>query len=83
MARVCLDLSPAVHQHAGLGRYAQELLLALAAADGQNECGAFYKTSLLPGLTCLWNAFRRSLRLKGGCDGVAVSNDCCFNPQHV
>jgi len=42
MARFCLDLSPAVHQHAGLGRYAQELLLALAAADGQNEYVVFY-----------------------------------------
>jgi len=41
--RICLDLSPAVHQHAGLGRYAQELLLALAVTNGQNECGAFYK----------------------------------------
>ena len=40
--RICLDLSPAVHQHAGLGRYAQELLLALAAADGQNEYVVFY-----------------------------------------
>jgi glycosyltransferase involved in cell wall biosynthesis len=42
MARVCLDLSPAVHQHAGLGRYAQELLLALAVTDGQNEYVVFY-----------------------------------------
>lgn len=42
MARVCLDLSPAVHQHAGLGRYAQELLLALATADRQNEYVVFY-----------------------------------------
>jgi hypothetical protein len=41
--RICLDLSPAVHQHAGLGRYAQELLLALAVTDGQNERGVFYK----------------------------------------
>jgi len=40
--RICLDLSPAVHQHAGLGRYAQELLLALATADGQNEYVVFY-----------------------------------------
>jgi glycosyltransferase involved in cell wall biosynthesis len=42
MARVCLDLSPVVHQHAGLGRYAQELLLALATADRQNEYVVFY-----------------------------------------
>jgi glycosyltransferase involved in cell wall biosynthesis len=42
MARVCLDLSPTVHQHAGLGRYAQELLLALATADRQNEYVVFY-----------------------------------------
>jgi len=40
--RICLDLSPAVHQHAGLGRYAQELLLALAVTDGQNEYVVFY-----------------------------------------
>jgi len=40
--KICLDLSPAVHQHAGLGRYAQELLLALAAADRQNEYVVFY-----------------------------------------
>jgi len=40
--KICLDLSPAVHHHAGLGRYAQELLLALAAADGQNEYVVFY-----------------------------------------
>jgi glycosyltransferase involved in cell wall biosynthesis len=45
MARVCLDLSPAVHQHAGLGRYAQELLLALAVTDGQNEYVVFYNNS--------------------------------------
>ncbi len=40
--RICLDLSPAVHQHAGLGRYAQELLLALAVTNGQNEYVVFY-----------------------------------------
>ena len=40
--KICLDLSPAVHHHAGLGRYAQELLLALAATDGQNEYVVFY-----------------------------------------
>jgi glycosyltransferase involved in cell wall biosynthesis len=32
--RVTIDLSPAVHRHAGLGRYAQELLAALITHSG-------------------------------------------------
>lgn len=35
--RVCFDVSPAVHHHAGLGRYAHELLSALVASDRTNE----------------------------------------------
>lgn len=40
--RICLDISPAVHHRAGLGRYAQELLVALLAVDPENEYLAFY-----------------------------------------
>jgi glycosyltransferase involved in cell wall biosynthesis len=40
--RICIDTSPAVHRRAGLGRYAQELLAALLAADTDNEYVAFY-----------------------------------------
>ena len=40
--RITLDLSPAVHHHAGLGRYAHELLAALTALDHTNEYSAFY-----------------------------------------
>jgi glycosyltransferase involved in cell wall biosynthesis len=41
--RICLDISPAVHHRAGLGRYAQELTTALVATDQQNEYVAFYQ----------------------------------------
>lgn len=40
--QVCLDLSPAVHHHAGLGRYAYELLLALAKIDPENTYSILY-----------------------------------------
>ena len=40
--RICLDISPAVHRRAGLGRYAQELTAALLAIDTENEYVAFY-----------------------------------------
>ncbi len=40
--KVCLDLSPTVHHHAGLGRYAYELLLALAEAARENIYSIFY-----------------------------------------
>jgi len=40
--RICLDISPAVHHRAGLGRYAQELTVALLAVDAENEYVAFY-----------------------------------------
>ncbi len=37
--RITLDLSPAVHRHAGLGRYARELLAALTALDHRGDLG--------------------------------------------
>ena len=39
--RITFDVSPAVHRHAGLGRYARELLTAMAAQDEVNEYAAF------------------------------------------
>jgi len=40
--RICLDISPAVHHRAGLGRYTQELVTALMTIDTENEYVAFY-----------------------------------------
>ncbi|MBI3912588.1 MAG: glycosyltransferase family 4 protein, partial [Chloroflexi bacterium] len=40
--KITFDLSPAVHHHAGLGRYAHELLAALVAAGAANTYTAFY-----------------------------------------
>ncbi len=41
--RVCIDVSAAVHRRAGLGRYAQELIGALAATQsGECDYVAFY-----------------------------------------
>jgi glycosyltransferase involved in cell wall biosynthesis len=40
--RITLDLSPAVHRHAGLGRYAHELLAALLALDTANHYDVLY-----------------------------------------
>ncbi len=40
--RICLDISPAVHRHAGIGRYTHELLAALTVFDHANEYCAFY-----------------------------------------
>jgi glycosyltransferase involved in cell wall biosynthesis len=40
--RITVDISPAVHRHAGLGRYAHELLAALTMLDRSNEYSAFY-----------------------------------------
>lgn len=40
--RITIDLSPAVHHHAGLGRYGQELTSALIALDEGDEYTAFY-----------------------------------------
>jgi glycosyltransferase involved in cell wall biosynthesis len=39
---ITIDLSPAVHHHAGIGRYAHELTAALTALDRDNEYSAFY-----------------------------------------
>ncbi len=48
--KICFDVSPAVHHHAGLGRYAHELLSALVATDAANTYTAFYNDpqELLP-----------------------------------
>jgi glycosyltransferase involved in cell wall biosynthesis len=43
--RITVDVSPAVHHHAGLGRYAHELLAALTALDLSDEFTAFYYSS--------------------------------------
>lgn len=40
--RITIDISPAVHRHAGLGRYAHELLAALLRSDTANTYSAFY-----------------------------------------
>ncbi|MGE5138234.1 MAG: glycosyltransferase family 4 protein [Rudaea sp.] len=40
--RITFDISPAVHGHAGLGRYAGELLNALLAVDREDEFRALY-----------------------------------------
>ncbi len=40
--RITLDLSPAVHHHAGLGRYAHELLTALTQIDPANTYQSIY-----------------------------------------
>lgn len=40
--RVCIDVSPAVHHKAGLGRYAQDLTAALLAVDTRNTYAAFF-----------------------------------------
>jgi glycosyltransferase involved in cell wall biosynthesis len=40
--RICIDVSPAVHHRAGLGRYAQELTAALLDVDREYEYVGFY-----------------------------------------
>jgi glycosyltransferase involved in cell wall biosynthesis len=40
--RILFDISPAVHRHGGLGRYASELLSALLQIDRDNDYHAFY-----------------------------------------
>ncbi len=40
--RIAVDLSPAVHHHAGIGRYAHELVTALTSLDHANEYLAFF-----------------------------------------
>lgn len=39
--KICIDLSPAIHQKAGLGRYARTLAEHLVARDHTNEYSAF------------------------------------------
>ncbi len=40
--RICFDLSPALHRHAGIGRYAHELLAALTRIDRANTYRVFH-----------------------------------------
>ena len=40
--QITVDLTPAVHRHAGVGRYTQELFSALIALDTANRYTAFY-----------------------------------------
>lgn len=40
--RICVDISPAVHRRAGLGRYAQKLLEHLLRLDDENQYLVFY-----------------------------------------
>lgn len=40
--RITFDLSPAVHRHAGIGRYAHELLAALMQIDQANQYCVFH-----------------------------------------
>lgn len=42
--QICFDVSPAVHRHAGLGRYAHELLSALLTQNHANEYIALYNS---------------------------------------
>jgi len=42
--RITFDLSPAVHHHAGLGRYAHELLSAMVAIDTEDSFDVLYYT---------------------------------------
>ena len=42
--RITIDLSPAVHHHAGLGRYSQELLAAMLQVAPANEYTVFYNS---------------------------------------
>jgi glycosyltransferase involved in cell wall biosynthesis len=42
---VCIDVSPAVHRRAGLGRYAQELTAALLASGVPGDWTVFYNRS--------------------------------------
>lgn len=43
--RITIDVSPAVHRHAGLGTYSQELFQALLKLDGKNQYSALYHSS--------------------------------------
>jgi glycosyltransferase involved in cell wall biosynthesis len=63
--RICLDVSPAIHHRAGIGRYAQELAAALLAVAPEHEYTAFYNRAAearpdppldrLPHLTLSWD----------------------------
>ncbi|MBI2953258.1 MAG: glycosyltransferase family 4 protein [Chloroflexi bacterium] len=43
--KIVLDVTPAVQQHAGVGRYAEQLAKALAAGQSGDEVGLFYVDS--------------------------------------
>jgi glycosyltransferase involved in cell wall biosynthesis len=43
--KICIDLSPAVHKRAGIGRFAQELSEALLKVDTYNQYWAFFNNS--------------------------------------
>lgn len=43
--RITIDVSPAVHHHAGLGTYSHELFKALLNVDGKNHYCALYHSS--------------------------------------
>ena len=60
---ICVDISPAVHGRAGLGRYVQELTAALLACDRENEYVAFYNRS---GEACVPSPLDRLDRLTSG-----------------
>jgi glycosyltransferase involved in cell wall biosynthesis len=49
--KICVDVSPAVHGHAGIGRYTQELLAALLQVDAANDYVAFYNQPATAHLT--------------------------------
>lgn len=62
--RITVDISPAVHHRAGIGRYAQELLTALVLLDHENEYRTFYNAQRTerpdPPLDCLQSRLVRS-----------------------
>jgi len=55
--RICLDVSPAAHRRAGMGRYAQEMATALLAAGTEHDYVLFYNRAIdarvEPPLDCL------------------------------
>jgi glycosyltransferase involved in cell wall biosynthesis len=62
--KLAIDVSPAAHRRAGIGRYAQELVAALMALDPGRELVAFFNDPAtahldppldrLPAVTCPW-----------------------------
>ena len=56
--RICLDISPAVHHRAGIGRYARELAAALAELETQDHFAAFYNRASVARLEPPFDRFR-------------------------